>query len=145
MVAIADPYGTNGTDGSDGLAALRVEAIVVASSAVTNKQAVAFTMAVDGTLRCAPADTDVHDPAVKVGVALEDIASGYAGRVCVSGPCIVNTPATGPSAQEVAILTSDAGVLDGAVADATTVAGDIHGVFLTDEIGSTNTSWVWLK
>lgn len=142
-MTIADPYGTNGA--SESWANARVETVVVASSAVTEKQAVAFTMGTDGELRVAPATTATHDPAVKIGVALEDIAAGYAGRVCVQGPCVVKTPATGPSISEVAVLTATAGELDGAVADATTVTGDTHGVFLTDEIGTSNTCWVWLK
>lgn len=140
-MTITDPYGVSGDEYFVNSAWITS---VVASSAVTKNQAVAFTMATDGQLRVAPADTDVHDPAVKVGVALEDIASGAAGLVQTYGPCIVNTPATGPSISEVAIMTSVAGELDGAVADATTVAGDLHGVFLTDEIGTSNTCWVWL-
>ena len=142
-MTIADPYGTNGL--SPSFASARLEVVLEATSAVTENQAVALTMATDGTLQCAPAATGTHDPAAKVGVALEDIAANSVGRVCIYGPCIVKTPATGPSAQEVAIMTATAGELDGAVADATTVAGDVQGVFLTDEIGTSNTSWVFLR
>lgn len=116
-----------------------------ATEAITQYALVAFTMAADGVLKVALADTDVHDPAVKVGVALEAIASGGTGPVQHHGPCIVQTPATGPSVSELVILTSTAGVADGLAADATAVVGDTHGVFLTDEIGTSNTCWAWIQ
>lgn len=118
---------------------------VICTEAITQYALVAFTMASDGVLRCALADTDVHDPAVKVGVALDAAASGDVVAVQHYGPCIVQTPATGPSISELVILTSTAGVADGLAADATAVVGDTHGVFLTDEIGTSNTCWAWIQ
>lgn len=117
---------------------------IPAGSAVTAKQLVALVMASDGVLTCVPATTASHDPAVKVGVALDAGATNDIIRVVVYGVAEVNTPATGPAISEVLILTATAGEADGAVADATTVAGDIHGVFLTDEIGTGNTCWAFI-
>lgn len=143
MVAISDPHGTNG--GSPSFAGYRIDISAVAGSAITDKQAVAILMASDGEITVVPYDTDTHDPATKMGVALEDIASGGVGQVCVWGPCIVKTPGTGPSAGELVIGTTTAGVADGLAADATSVTGDSHGVFLTDEIGTTDTTWAWIR
>lgn len=141
-MTIVDPENTNHAGAGSSL--LQEVMSVVTSADVAIHDLVAFTMATDGVLRCAPADTDVHDPAVRVGVALEAATSGRVCRVVVRGPAIVNTPATGPSVSELLILTNAAGVGDGLAADATAVVGDTHGVFLTDEIGTSNTSWVWV-
>lgn len=139
-MTIVDPENTNHA----GASFLQEIQHAITTAAVAAHDLVAFTMAADGVLRCAPADTDVHDPAVRVGVAIDGGASGRSIAVVVRGPAIVNTPATGPSISELLILTSDAGVGDGVAADATTVVGDTHGVFLTDEIGTSNTCWVWV-
>jgi hypothetical protein len=139
---ISDPFGTNG------LATPQIQGQIVdtfiASEDITKYDLCALTMATDGVLRVARADTDTHDPAVKVVAALETVASGASGLFVVGGPALITTPATGPSASEVLILTNAAGTGDGAAADATTVAGDTHGVFLTDEVGTDNRSWVWI-
>lgn len=143
MTAISDPNGTNGTTPS--YAGYRMDVSAIAAAAITDKQAVAILMSTDGDITVVPYDTDTHDPATKMGVALEDIASGGVGQICVWGPCVVKTPGTGPSANEVVIGTTTAGVADGLAADATSVSGDSHGVFLTDEIGTSDTAWVWLR
>lgn len=139
-MTISDPEGVSGDPEF-----LQDVMHIPCTAAVTIRDLVAMTMASDGVLRCAPADTDVHDPAVRVGVALKTVASGGVVPVVVRGPAIVNTPATGPSISELVILTNAAGVADGAVGDANTVAGDTHGVFLTDEIGTSNTCWCWIN
>lgn len=139
-MTIIDPEATNNADPTFH----QTVTYAIATEAITANALVAFTMAADGVLRVALADTDVHDPAVKVGVAPNACASGASCKVVTSGPVIVQTPATGPSISELLILTSDAGVGDGLAADATAVVGDTHGVFLTDEIGTSNTCWVWL-
>lgn len=140
-MTIVDPEATNNADPT-----FYQEVMwVTTTAAVAANDLVAFTMAADGVLRIAPADTDVHDPAVRVGVAPNACASGGLCKVVTRGPVIVNTPATGPSISELVILTNAAGVADGVAADATTVAGDTHGVFLTDEIGTSNTCWAWIN
>lgn len=143
MVAISDPHGTNGTDPS--YAGARQDISVVAGSAITNKMAVALVMATDGVMTAVPFDTDTHATGYPMGVALEDIASGGVGQVCVSGPCIVITPATGPSIGEMVVGTTTAGTADGVAADATTVGSLTHGFFMTDEIGTSNTCWAWIS
>lgn len=139
-MTIVDPQGTNGTTPTYRADYDTFEC----GGTIAEHDLVAFVMATDGEIKVAAADTDTHDPAVKVGVALEAGVAGDFIRVVTRGPAIVNTPATGPSVSEVLILTSTAGVGDGLAADATTVAGDTHGVFLSDEIGTSNTSWVWI-
>lgn len=141
-MTIVDPEDTNNSGNPTFLQDVHY---IITTAAVAANDLVALTMAADGVLRCAPADTDVHDPAVRVGVATAAAASGAAARVVTRGPVIVNTPATGPSISELVILTNAAGVADGVAADATTVAGDTHGVFLTDEIGTSNTCWAWIN
>lgn len=144
MVAISDPHGTNGTSAS--YAGARQDISVVAgATAITEKMAVALVMASDGEMTAVPYDLDLHATGYPMGVALEDISAGGVGQVCVSGPCIVNTPATGPSIGEMLIGTTTAGTVDGVAADATTVAGSTHGYFLTDEIGTSNTCWAWIS
>lgn len=140
IATISDPTGTNGGTATSN----RYVVDLIASSAIADKDLVAITIDDDGNLTGAPADTDTHDPAVKCGVATKAAAASEICPVVVYGPAIVNTPATGPSVSEKMILTSTAGVADGVAADATTVAGDVHGTFLTDEIGTTNTCWVWV-
>lgn len=139
---ITDPENTNHAGAGSSLQ--REVQYAICTEAIAIHDLVAFTMAADGVLRCAKADTDTHDPAVRVGVAEAAGASGRSIPCVVRGPAIVNTPATGPSISELLILTSTAGVGDGVAADATTVVGDTHGVFLSDEIGTSNTSWVWI-
>lgn len=97
------------------------------------------------TIKVALADTDVHDPAMKVGVAAEAIPASSAGMVTLGGFARVNISTGTVAVGERLIMTSTAGVADGAAADATTVEGDTHGVFLGDEIGTTNKAPVWLN
>lgn len=139
---ITDPTDTNGSGTAQSGA---VVFDYPATAAVTAHQLVALTCDDTGAISVAPADTDTHDPAVKVGAALNSAAIGEIVSTVVFGPALIDTPATGPSLSEVLILTSTAGTGDGAAADATTVAGDTHGVFLTDEVGTTNRSWVWIS
>lgn len=138
-MTIADPRGVSGSP----YYRQQVD-VFECQSAVAANELCALIMTSDENLLVAPADTDTHDPAVKVVAALEAGAAGDFIRCVVGGPALINTPATGPSVSEVLILTSAAGVGDGLAADATTVEGDAHGVFLSDEVGSTNQSWVWI-
>lgn len=100
-----------------------------------------------GTIRAALADTDTHDPAAKVGVAYEAIPAGLnnGGLVTVLGFAKVNIGSGSVAVSERLIMTSTAGQADGVAADATTVEGDTHGMFLGDEIGTTNKAPVWVQ
>lgn len=140
-MTIVDPQGTNGTTNTY---RRDIDTFLCAGTIAIN-DLVALVMSTDGEISVAAADTDTHDPAVKVGVALEAGVAGDYIQVVTRGPAVVNTPAAGPSVSEVLILTSTAGVGDGLAADATAVSGDQHGVFLSDEIGTSNTSWVWIN
>lgn len=140
-MSIADPRGTNGATPYYRQDIDSFEC----QSAVALYDLCAIVMTSDENLLVAPADTDVHDPAVKVVAALEAGAAGDVIRCVTRGPAIINTPGTGPSVSEVLILTNAAGVGDGLAADANAVAGDTHGVFLGDEVGTSNTSWVWIN
>lgn len=140
-MTIVDPQGTNGTTPTY---RRRIDTFECGGTIAAN-DLVAFVMATDGELKVDAATTATHDPAVRVGVALEAGVTGDFIQVVTEGPCIVNTPAAGPSVSELVVLTATAGVADGVAADATTVAGDTHGVFLTDEIGTSNTCWAWIN
>lgn len=106
---------------------------------------VALTMATDGEIKCAAATTATHGAASKVGVATEAGVAGDFIQVITMGPALVNTPATGPSIGEVLVLTATAGVADGLAPAATDLVGVAHGVFLSDEVGTSNKSWAWIN
>lgn len=99
------------------------------------------------TIVVALADTDTHDPAMKVAVAAEAIAAGVnnAGLVIIKGFARVNIGTGAVNAGERLIMTATAGEADGVVADANTIEGDTHGVFLGNEIGTSNKAPVWLN
>lgn len=144
MTVISDPRGTNGTDPS--YAGMRQDSTAIASAACAVGDLLAVTMAVDGDIRVAPFDTDTHDPASKAAVALETSeAADSVIQIAVGGPVLVNIGAGAVAVAELVIATADAGVADGVAADATTVAGDVHGVFLSDEVGTTNKAWAWIS
>lgn len=93
-------------------------------------------------------DAGTSDPAMIAGVAAERITVGDTGLICVFGYTLVNIGSgTGDAvaAAERAIphATTD-GAADGVAADATTVAGDTFGVFLGDEVGTTNQAPLWV-
>lgn len=96
-------------------------------------------------LKAALADTATHDPALPVAVADEAIVASGAGMATIKGFARVNIGAGAVAAGERMIMTAATpGVADGVAADATTVDGDTHGVFLGDEIGTSNKAPVWL-
>lgn len=145
-MTITDPQGTNGATayyGPDVYPFLNASASVAIPA--TSLVAIVWDETTQ-TRRVALADTDVHDPALKVGVAVEDIAAGLnsGGLVAVRGPVLVNIGSGSVAAGERLIMTANAGEADGVAADATTIEGDTHGVFGGDELGTTNTAPVWL-
>lgn len=87
--------------------------------------------------------SDATAAAVFAGVALDSGVAGEMIRVVVEGPCIVTvddgTPVFGVYAIKHA--TVDGCVIATATVDASTLAGTIVGVFLSAEIGTTNTAW----
>lgn len=147
-MTIVDPFNTNNVD-----AGLRVHHKQTGTFE-NNSTSVAITagdllaLVWDETaqsIKVALADTDVHDPAMKVVVADEDIAAGGAGLCVIGGFARVNIGSGSVAVGERLIMTTTAGQADGAAADATTVEGDTHGIFLGDEIGTTNKAPVWLN
>lgn len=145
-MTITDPQGTNGTTpyyGPETRPFLNHSASVAIP--INSLVALVWDEATQ-TIRVALADTDVHDPAVKVGVAAEEIAAGLnnGGLVITRGFALVNIGSGSVAVSERLILTANAGEADGVAADATTVEGDTHGVFLGDELGTTNTAPVWI-
>lgn len=90
-------------------------------------------------------DAGVSDPALIAGVAQEGFGVSEVGMVVIAGYAEVNITTGSVAAAERAIPhASTDGAADGVAADATTVAGDTFGVFLGDEIGTTNTAPVWV-
>jgi hypothetical protein len=141
---INDPLGVSGI----GNTPVQPQTIfdIPASVAVTRKMLVALVMNADGVLTVAPATTGSHSTQAKVGVALNSAAINENVQVVVFGVAEVITPAAGPSISSPMVISSTAGTAGFNVTpDATTITGIIKGVFLTDEIGTGDTSWVFVN
>jgi len=120
-------------------AADRVVIDVLTDGAVAAGDVVAWTTQITNDVPTVhAADTDTDDPAMVAGVATRAASSGQVVTIVRGGPALVNIGGTNQTAAgEVAIATTAAGVADGAVAAAGTIVGDTFGVFLGDEIGTT--------
>lgn len=92
-------------------------------------------------------DAGTTDPALIAGVAAEAAAVGETGLVCIGGYTLVKIAsgdAVAAGDQAIPHATTD-GVADGVTADATTISGDSFGVFLGDELGTTDTAPLWIR
>lgn len=78
------------------------------------------------------ADVSADDPALVLGVALHDAASGDVVEVVEYGPALVNvSDATIAAGNRATFHATTDGAADGATSDATTVEGDTFGTFLS--------------
>lgn len=86
------------------------------------------------------ADVSADDVALVAGIALEAGVTGDLIQVVRSGPTLVNIGnATIAAGDQATFHGSTDGAADGANADATTVAGDTFGVWLSaNDVGGTN-------
>lgn len=93
------------------------------------------------------ADVSVDDVALVVGVALADAASGDVANVVVFGPAIVNVgDATIAAGDQATFHATTDGAADGANADATTVAGDTFGTYLSaNDVPSTDKAILFVR
>lgn len=142
-MTISDPLGVSN---DPSYAGLRVTVPVIATAAITAGDLVALTMAADGELRGTSYATGTHSTTAKAAVAL-DTATGANDiiMVVVWGPVLINIGTGAVAIGEQIIPTATAGVADGVAADATAVVGSSHGVFLTDEVGTSNQAWGWVR
>lgn len=98
------------------------------------------------TLGVNKSDAGTSDPALIAGVASERIAVGSVGLVCVHGYTLVNIAsgdAVAAGDRAIPHATTD-GKADGVTADATIIEGDTFGVFLGDEVGTTDQAPLWV-
>lgn len=141
-MTIADPQGTNGT----GLAFYDDSNVQVfeATGTIAEHDLVVIRASDDTTLKVTAADTDLHSAQSRCGVALEaGIATDFI-KVQVHGPAVVNIGSGTVAVDERVILTATGGIADGVAPVDATVLGSTKGVFLTDELGTSNTAWCWL-
>lgn len=87
------------------------------------------------------------DPVLVCGVALHDAASGDVVQVCEYGPCLVNVgDGTVAAGERATFHASTDGAADGVAADATTVAGDTFGVYLSaNDVPTTNKAVLFVR
>lgn len=143
---ISNPAGAYGETGIDNNG--RVIHERVCSTAVLNGDPVTFDV-MTGTdeLLSVHASLAADDPALFAGVATEDAAAGEVCRVVEFGPAIVNVGANVVTAGMRALIDSvTAGQAAGVTADATTIAGDTFGVFLSaNDVPSTDNAIVFVR
>jgi len=87
------------------------------------------------------------DPALVAGVALHDAAAGGVVQVVEFGPAIVNVGANAVTAgQRASRDAATAGIASGVTADATTIAGDTFGVFVSaSDVPETDKAIVFVR
>lgn len=146
---ITNPQGAFGYTAGDQKYPRRVEEFV-AKVALTEGQAVVFDWTESGeVLQVDLLDVagSPDDPALMAGVVMEgeNPAAGETVKVVVWGFVHANIGDGTIAAGERAVFhASTDGALDGVAADATTVSGDTLGVWLGDEIGTTNQGPLWI-
>lgn len=143
---ISNPAGAYGETGIDNNA--RVVHERVCSTAVLARDVVTFDV-MTGTdeLLSVHSGLTTDDPALVAGVALHDAAAGEVVKVVEFGPAIVdigaNTVTAGMRAQRDGVT---AGNASGVTADATTIAGDTFGVFLSaNDVPGTDQAIVFVR
>lgn len=117
------------------------------AAAIVQGDAVALKYTVAGTLlECEAYDTDASGQSafIGAGVAKEAIAVNATGRICIFGFAKVNVSANTPAKSNACIGTTTAGICNAVVADATTVATTVLGVFLGVK-DANNRAPVWVS
>lgn len=143
MAMITNPAGVQGHDTPQ---IYQLAQPFRASGAITKGDLVTFVyVEADRELQVKATDTDTDDPALTAGVAhFSGAADDEMVMVVVQGYAEVNIGSGSVAAGERVIGTATPGEADGVAADGTTVEGDTAGVFLGDEIGTSNTAPCWI-
>lgn len=140
-MTIADPQNTNGTNPFYDDSNVQV---FEATGTIAANDLVVVRATDDVTVKVTAADTDLHSAQSKCGVALEAGVAGDLIRVQMHGPAVINIGSGSVAVDERVIMTGTGGVADGVAPADATVLGTTKGVWLTDEIGTSNTAWAWL-